>query len=193
MNSNLPPEYNRPILENELRRLQQRIDDMKTLLTFIPVTDPVATPSLGMIMYSDGTSTTFGDHRGRGLYRYDYLDPDLNGDAGWIHFASDDMAPAIIDGANGESFNYTQSNDFALLKYNGGIGEYSVVLPSPIEQSYRTIRFISNDTVLANKKVRLDSGAFTIDGVTDYVIDRSYEGVTLFSDGANWLIIQAKK
>jgi hypothetical protein len=55
--ANLPAEYNRPVLEDELRKLSQRIDDMKTLLTFIPQASPVAEPKIGMVMYSDPTTT----------------------------------------------------------------------------------------------------------------------------------------
>ena len=50
----LAEEYDRVALEEEFRDLQQKIDDLKTLLTFIPVAAPVAEPKIGMVMYADG-------------------------------------------------------------------------------------------------------------------------------------------
>ena len=71
--ANLPADYNRAVLEEELDLITQRIEDMKKLLTFIPVNAPVTDPKIGMVMYADGEENTFNGHRGRGLYRYDYL------------------------------------------------------------------------------------------------------------------------
>ena len=194
--ANLPVEYNRPVLEDELRKLNQRIDDMKTLLTFIPQASPVAEPKIGMIMYSDGTTNDFTNHKSRGLYRYDYLDPDLNGDLGWIHFASDDMVPAVIVGNSGEVIDYDQSNDFATLSNSNG-GSWTLNLPSPIAQPYRTIKFISDGTTSGVSKIVLDAGTFIIQrpggtpaGSNTFDIARKYEGVTLYSDGTQWIIIQ---
>lgn len=193
----LPQSYDTAAIENEFRRLNQRIDDLKTLLTFIPQTDPVANPRIGMIMYSDGTSTTFAGHRGRGLYRYDYLDPDVNGDVGWIHFASDDMVPAVVVGDSGDVINYDKSNDFAMLTNLNG-GSWTLNLPSPVTQAYRTIKFVSDETTSGASKIVLDAGSFFIQppggspsgSVSTFDIDRKYEGVTIFSDGTQWIVIQ---
>ncbi|MEL0104100.1 MAG: hypothetical protein VW920_05320 [Gammaproteobacteria bacterium] len=189
----LAEEYDRVALEEEFRDLQQKIDDLKTLLTFIPVSSPVAEPKIGMVMYSDGTTTDFGGHKGRGLYRYDYLNPDANTNLGWIHFAHDDMEPYVIERDSG-TVDYTQSNDFVLLKQTTNDGtSYTVNLPSPSANEYRTIRFVSDASVDSNDTVILDAGpGITIDSSQTYTIDRAFEGVTLFSDGSNWIIIQAK-
>ena len=191
--ANLPDEYDRVSLEEELRDLQQKIDDMKTLMTFIPVSSPVAEPQIGMVMYSDGSTTDFGGHKGRGLYRYDYLNPDHDTDLGWIHFANDDMEPFVIQRDTG-TVDYTQSNDFVLLKHTtNDSSSYTVNLPSPSTNQYRTIRFISDSSVDANDTVVLDAGTgVVIDAAQTYTVNRSFEGVTLFSDGSNWIIIQAK-
>ena len=189
----LAEEYDRVALEEEFRDLQQKIDDLKTLLTFIPVSSPVAEPKIGMVMYSDGTTTDFGGHKGRGLYRYDYLNPDANTNLGWIHFAHDDMEPYVIERDSG-TVDYTQSNDFVLLKQTTNDGtSYTVNLPSPSANEYRTIKFVSDNSVDSNDTVILDAGTgITIDSSQTYTIDRAFEGVTLFSDGSNWIIIQAK-
>lgn len=190
----LTEEYNRPVIEEELRRLNQRIEDMKKLLTFIPVAAPVTDPKIGMVMYADGEANTFNGHRGRGLYRYDYLNKDVDGNLGWIRFASSDTEPYVLTGNTGETYTYDYLSDFLLVKHSRtSIGTWTVTLPDPSVQKYRTIRIVCDDSVDANHKVALDPGTFTIDGsTTDYEIDRNFEGITLFSDGANWIIIQAK-
>ena len=192
--ANLPEEYDRVALEEELRDLQQKIDDMKTLLTFIPVSSPVAEPQIGMVMYADGEANTFNGHRGRGLYRYDYLNKDVDNDLGWIRFASADTEPYVLTGNTGETHTYDYLSDFLLVKHSRtSIGTWTVALPDPSVQKYRTIRVVSDDSTDANHNVALDPGTFTIDGSTaDYEINRNFEGVTLLSDGSNWIIIQAK-
>ena len=69
--ANLPEEYDRVALEEELRDLQQKIDDMKTLLRFIPLSNPpiVTNKDKGLVAYSDGTVTWVGSGS-EGLYRY---------------------------------------------------------------------------------------------------------------------------
>jgi len=59
----------------------------------------------------------------------------------------------------------------------------------------RVIRFISNSTFLnASHHVDLTpTGGQTLDGVTSpYTINKSYEGIMVWSDGIEWLIIQQK-
>ena len=164
----LAEEYDRVAIEEEFRDLQQKIDDLKTLLTFIPVSSPVAEPKIGMVMYSDGTTTDFDGHKGRGLYRYDYLNPDANTNLGWIHFAHDDMEPYVIEKDSG-TVDYTQSNDFVLLKQTTNDGtSYTVNLTRVHQQKYRTIRFVSDDSVDSNDTVVLDAGTgITIDSSTN--------------------------
>ena len=190
----LAEEYDRVALEEEFRDLQQKIDDLKTLLTFIPVAAPVAEPKIGMVMYSDGTTTDFGGHKGRGLYRYDYLNKDVDNDLGWIRFASADTEPYVLTGNTGDTHTYDYLSDFILVKHSrDSIGNWTLTLPDPSVQKYRTIRVVSDDSVDASHQVQLDPGTFTIDGsTTDYDVNRNFEGVTLFSDGSNWIIIQAK-
>ena len=192
--ANLPADYNRAVLEEELDLITQRIEDMKKLLTFIPVNAPVTDPKIGMIMYADGEENNFNGHRGRGLYRYDYLNKDVDNDLGWIRFASADTEPYVLTGNTGDTHVYDYLSDFLLVKHSRtSIGTWTVALPDPSVQKYRTIRIVSDDSTDAAHKVVLDPGAFTIDGSTaDYDINRNFEGVTLFSDGANWIIIQAK-
>jgi hypothetical protein len=58
----------------------------------------------------------------------------------------------------------------------------------------RVIRFISDTTFVTNTQARLTPfGSQTIDGSTNYyTINKEYEGVTLWSNGTEWFIIQKK-
>tara|TARA_Y100001937_G_scaffold65071_1_gene89052 strand:- start:829 stop:1086 length:258 start_codon:yes stop_codon:yes gene_type:complete len=68
----LPEDYDRIALEEQLRDLQQKIDDMKTLITFIPLANPptVTNQSDGLVAYSDGTVEWVSGAAAKGLYRY---------------------------------------------------------------------------------------------------------------------------
>lgn len=82
------------------------------------------------------------------------------------------------------------------LNWTGGNGTMVLTLPDATSTSStnRVMRFISNSTLAAAKKVHITpSGSQTIDGVNAYYeVNKSYEGVTLWSDGIEWFIIQKK-
>ena len=68
----LPEEYDRVAIEEELRDLQQKIDDLKTQNFMIPNTNPpIATNTdKGLLAYSDGPVNWDGSAASEGLYRY---------------------------------------------------------------------------------------------------------------------------
>ena len=82
------------------------------------------------------------------------------------------------------------------LNWTGGNGTMVLTLPdaTSTNSSNRVIRFISNGTLAAAKKVHITPlGSQTIDGVNAYYeVNKEYEGVTLWSDGTEWFIIQKK-
>ena len=83
-----------------------------------------------------------------------------------------------------------------VLSYSGPQGEMNITLPDATDANNinRVIRFISNTTFVTNTRARLTPfGTQTIDGSTNYYeINKEYEGVTLWSDGTEWFIIQKK-
>jgi len=105
-----------------------------------------------------------------------------------------EKTPEIIQGFTFGNFNSTDGKDFYFLKFAGSNGNSTFNLPDATTNQYRTLQFITNSTVTANHTWTLDgSGSQTIDGSTTYVINRAYEGIKLWSDGTEWIIIQAKK
>ena len=116
-----------------------------------------------------------------------------NGYVGQIAVAHE-KTPQIEIGSSGGSTSSTDGKDFYYLKFTGGNGNETFNLPSATTNQYRTLQFITNSTVTANHTWTLDgSGSQTIDGSLTYVINRSYEGIKLWSDGTEWIIIQAKQ
>ena len=69
--SDLPEIYDRFELEEQLRNLQQKIDDLKTQVYFTPQSSAPVDVEVGTLAYSDGTNTdnTFGNSA-EGFYYY---------------------------------------------------------------------------------------------------------------------------
>tara|TARA_S200002703_G_scaffold70651_1_gene61227 strand:- start:222 stop:1058 length:837 start_codon:yes stop_codon:yes gene_type:complete len=106
-----------------------------------------------------------------------------------------EIYPVTITGTAGGSQTYTDVSNFVYLKYDlsSGNGTYTITLPSAASSTNRTIRFFTNGALNANHTVDLvGNGGDTIDGGSNFLINRNYEGVMMWSDGIEWIIIQAK-
>ena len=115
--------------------------------------------------------------------------------SGQLPAASTYLVPAFINGTPGGTTSLTASAGIYKCMYSGANGTHTVELPNAtsVENTYRTIRFISDNSITANDIVQL-SGSLgqTIDGSVTYDIDRNYEGIMIWSDGSNWFRIQSK-
>jgi hypothetical protein len=112
----------------------------------------------------------------------------------------EDLSAAIIKlvpyfqlATPGGSDTYTQSNNIVDFDWSGGSGTYEYILPSATAIPYRKIRFVNNSTVSASNKIRITApGTETIDGGAFYEINKPYNGCAVWSDGVQWIVIQAK-
>lgn len=97
-----------------------------------------------------------------------------------------------ITGDPGGSETLSINSHFSVISYSGGIGTYTINLPS-VETGV-ILRFKTDDTIEANKTITLQpqSGEL-IDGEANYSLDRSYDGISLLGNGTNWFIIQKKE
>ena len=97
-----------------------------------------------------------------------------------------------ITGNAGGSETLLLRNHFNFISYEGGNGTYTINLPAA--EHGVILRFKTDDTVLANKTITLapQSGQ-RIDAEASYVMDRSYDGITLLGKDSNWYIIQKKE
>ena len=80
------------------------------------------------------------------------------------------------------------------MTWSGINGTMTLNLPSASQHPNRVMRFLSNGGFANATKVNLTPiNAETLDGqTTPYVINKSYEGIQVWSDGIEWFIIQKK-
>lgn len=99
---------------------------------------------------------------------------------------------AVPDG----SLTYSEPNNVIDVSWSGGSGTYEITIPTAVAAEYRYIRVVNDGTFppgASHKVVLLASGGGTIDGdVAGYEINKAYNGVTLWSNGTEWIVIQAK-
>ena len=103
------------------------------------------------------------------------------------------LTPYTITASAGSSSTYNANNNMVYISWTGGSGEYQLTLPSASSTPYRLIRISNDGSVDANNKVDIFSPSpQTIDGGTFYRINKEYNGIQCWSDGSNWVVIQAK-
>ena len=103
------------------------------------------------------------------------------------------LIPHFQTATPGGSDTYTQSNNIVDFDWSGGSGTYEYILPSATAIPYRTIRFVNNSTITAQDKIHITApGTETIDGSAFYEINKPYNGCAVWSDGVQWIVIQAK-
>ena len=100
-----------------------------------------------------------------------------------------------ITANDGGAENLTYNKHFNLITYEGGNGTYTITLPE--SEPGVILRFKTDDTIAANKTITLQPQAGgIIDAESTYLLDRSFDGITLLGKGGNgnkWLIIQKKE
>ncbi len=80
------------------------------------------------------------------------------------------------------------------MTWDGANGTMTLNLPSASQHPNRVMRFLSNGGFANATKVNITPiDPETLDGsTTPYVINKSYEGIQIWSDGVEWFIIQKK-
>ena len=117
------------------------------------------------------------------------------GDTEWVDpsAAITKLIPYFQLATPGGSDTYTQTNNIVDFDWSGGSGTYEYILPSATAIPYRTIRFVNNSTITASDKIHITApGTETIDGGAFYSINKPYNGCAVWSDGVQWVVIQAK-
>lgn len=105
------------------------------------------------------------------------------------------LIPTIIVASAGGSSTYSGDNNIVELQWTGGTGTYTLNVPSATAIPYRVIRFVTDGTFPggASHKINITAQAGeTIDGDPDFEISKVYEGVSIWSTGTEWIVIQAK-
>ncbi len=105
------------------------------------------------------------------------------------------LIPFLTTASPGGSETYTALNNIVKIGWSGGNGTYVINLPSAATIPYRVIRFVTNGTYPGGgaHKVRFTPVApETIDGAAFFEISKVYEGLSIWSTGTEWVVIQAK-
>ena len=84
--------------------------------------------------------------------------------------------------------------ELIVLTWSGATGTMELTLPSATTNTNRVIRLISDTTFTTSTHADLTPvSAQTLDGASSaYRINKEYEGITVWSNGTEWFIIQAK-
>lgn len=97
-----------------------------------------------------------------------------------------------ITGNPGGSETLTLDDHFNFVSYSGANGTYTVTLPNA--DSGAIMRFKTDDSILANKTITLQpQSGQRIDGEATYLMDRSYDGISIVGHNDNWYVIQKKE
>jgi len=105
------------------------------------------------------------------------------------------LIPYLTTATPGGSETYNELNNIVKIGWLGGNGIYVINLPSATTIPYRVIRFVTNGTYPGggSHKVRFTAaGTETIDGAAFFEISKVYEGLSIWSTGTEWVVIQAK-
>ena len=103
------------------------------------------------------------------------------------------LTPFLITAAPGTTSTYSGTGSMIYVTWSGGSGTHTLVLPSAATIPYRTIRICNDATIGAQDKIHVEGpGTETIDGDSFYNINKTYNGILCWSDGTNWIVIQAK-
>jgi len=126
------------------------------------------------------------------------LRSNASGELLWVdsHLNADGVM--LLDAFNftstsGGSSNYSEPNNLIYTTWVGGAGTFTLTLPDATAIPYRLLRIITNSGFSASKKIDVTPiVGQTIDGSASYTINKSYNGIMVWSDGSNWIVIQAK-
>ena len=106
------------------------------------------------------------------------------------------VVPYNLLAGNGGSSTMPVNYNLIDISWDGlGNGIYTLYLPTAASMKYRQVRIITDGTLDngAQDVINITAAAGdTIDGVASVSISKRYEGVSIWSDGNDWIVIQAK-
>ena len=103
------------------------------------------------------------------------------------------IIPYFLQASPSGSSDYDTDYNMVDIDWVGGSGTYVLNIPSAVANQYRVIRVSNNATVGAQDKVHVTPPlGETIDGAAFYNIQKPFNGISVWSDGTRWVVIQAK-
>jgi hypothetical protein len=100
-----------------------------------------------------------------------------------------------VTNRDGGSYTVEDTDSLIFNTWTGVTGTSIINLPTTTGNEGRIIRFKSDSTIAANKKVQIrpNKASETIDGATSYDFDRPYDGLSLLCYDDQWFVIQRKE
>ena len=103
------------------------------------------------------------------------------------------LVPLFVTATPGGSATLTEDVNIVDFDWVGGSGTFVYTLPSATAIPYRKIRFVNNSSVNASNQIEITAPVGeTIDGASSYTINKAFNGCAVWSDGVEWIVIQAK-
>lgn len=103
------------------------------------------------------------------------------------------IIPYFLQAFSSGSSDYDTAYNMVDIDWVGASGTYVLNIPSAVANPYRVIRVSNNATVGAQDKVHVTPPlGETIDGAAFYNIQKPFNGISAWSDGSRWVVIQAK-
>lgn len=103
------------------------------------------------------------------------------------------IIPYFLQAFSSGSSDYDTAYNMVDIDWVGASGTYVLNIPSAVANPYRVIRVSNNATVGAQDKVHVTPPlGETIDGAAFYNIQKPFNGISAWSDGTRWIVIQAK-
>lgn len=116
------------------------------------------------------------------------------------HFIVNHLDPVTLTVSSGQTVDLNASTydeaELIVLSWSGGAGTMELTLPDATDSKNlnRVKRLISDSTFATNTHADLTpASGQNLDGSTSaYRINKAYEGITVWCNGTEWFIIQAK-
>lgn len=116
------------------------------------------------------------------------------------HFIVNHLDPVTLTVSSGQTVDLNASTydeaELIVLSWSGGAGTMELTLPDATDSKNlnRVKRLISDSTFATNTNADLTpASGQNLDGATSaYRINKAYEGITVWCNGTEWFIIQAK-
>jgi hypothetical protein len=116
-----------------------------------------------------------------------------NDTIGWTNKDSITSIPTSVTATPGGTSSLASNIDFVYFTWSGGSGTFNLNLPIASTHAYKIIRFVCDSTISANDKIHIQGSlGDTVDGGLFYALNKPYNGVQVWSDGSEWIVIQAK-
>lgn len=116
------------------------------------------------------------------------------------HFIVNHLDPVTLTVSDGQTVDLNSSTydeaELIVLSWSGDSGSMTLTLPDATDSKNlnRVKRLISDSTFATNTHADLTpASGQNLDGsTTHYRINKAYEGITVWCNGTEWFIIQAK-